>query len=343
MKPFSDFNKQIETLENRNLTILDRKAANFALRNYGYYEIVNGYKIFLLDESKTVETFLEKETFEHLVSLYNLDKQIRNLVMQATLEIELSLRTALAYTLAEDFGVLESDYLDRTKYNKGKFQRKHKKYQRDFLLDMLKDIAANRPVEPLKSYRNNHNHIPPWILLKETTLGNITNFIKILKGPQKDKVISLCTGLPNSQLSSADKALFIEILDLILAFRNRAAHGGRMFNYKASTSLSYHNKFHNEIKITQGDYRNLKGRRDLYTFFHSLALFENKAGFDLLELCLYSIREHDASYPKDWLVLAKEMGYPEDILKIDLERHRNFHKKYRWRYLWHAIKNIFKK
>ena len=28
MKPFSDFNKQIETLENRNLTILDRKAAN---------------------------------------------------------------------------------------------------------------------------------------------------------------------------------------------------------------------------------------------------------------------------------------------------------------------------
>ncbi len=343
MKPFSDFNKQIETLENRNLTILDRKAADFALRNYGYYEIVNGYKIFLLDESKTVETFLEKETFEHLVSLYNLDKQIRNLVMQATLEIELSLRTALAYTLAEDFGVLESDYLDRTKYNRGKFQRKHNKYQRDFLLDMLKDIAANRPVEPLESYRSNHNHIPPWILLKETTLGNITNFIKILKGPQKDKVISLCTGLPNSQLSSADKALFIEILDLILAFRNRAAHGGRMFNYKASTSLSYHQKFHNEIKITPADYRNHKGERDLYTFFHSLALFENKAGFDLLELCLYSIKEHDASYPKDWLVLAKEMGCPENILKTDLERHRNFHKKYRWRYLWHAIKNIFKK
>lgn len=46
MKPFSDFNKQIKILENRNLTILDRKAANFALRNYGYYEIVNGYKIF---------------------------------------------------------------------------------------------------------------------------------------------------------------------------------------------------------------------------------------------------------------------------------------------------------
>ena len=59
MKPFSDFNKQIKILENRNLTILDRKAANFALRNYGYYEIVNGYKIFLLDSSKTVETFLD--------------------------------------------------------------------------------------------------------------------------------------------------------------------------------------------------------------------------------------------------------------------------------------------
>ena len=40
MKPFSDFNKQINILENRNLTILDKEAANFALRNYGYYEIV---------------------------------------------------------------------------------------------------------------------------------------------------------------------------------------------------------------------------------------------------------------------------------------------------------------
>ena len=66
MKPFSDFNKQIKILENRNLTILDRKAANFALRNYGYYEIVNGYKIFLLDSSKKVETFLEKENLEEL-------------------------------------------------------------------------------------------------------------------------------------------------------------------------------------------------------------------------------------------------------------------------------------
>ena len=264
--------------------------------------------------------------------------------MQATLEIELSLRTALAYTLAEDFGVSESDYLNRKNYNRGKFQAKHKKYQRDFLLDMLKDIAANRPVEPLRSYRIKHKHIPPWILFKETTLGNITNFIKILKGPQKDKIISLCTGLSSSQLTPADKTLFIEILDLVLAFRNRAAHGGRMFNYKAnqSTRLTYHKKFHNQIKITPADYRHDKGQRDLYTFFHSLALFDNKAGFDLLELCLYSIKEHDASYPSDWLVLASEMGYPKDILKIDLQRHRNFHKNYRWRYLWNDIKNIFK-
>ncbi len=97
------------------------------------------------------------------------------------------------------------------------------------------------------------------------------------------------------------------------------------------------------IKITPADYRNGKWQRDLYTFFHSLALFDNKAGFNLLELCLYSIKEHDASYPSDWLVLASEMGYPKDVLKTDLQRHHNFHKNYRWRHLWHAIKNIFKK
>ena len=63
---------------------------------YGYYEVVNGYKMFLLEEDSTKERYKSGATFEHLTSLYELDKSIRNGVIQASLEIELSLRTAIA-------------------------------------------------------------------------------------------------------------------------------------------------------------------------------------------------------------------------------------------------------
>ncbi|MEY8463510.1 Abi family protein [Streptococcus merionis] len=322
MKNFADFDEQIRILkEDKKLTINDIDNTVFALRNCGYYEIVNGYKIFLLDHNAETETFREGETFEHLASLYNLDKEIKNHVMQATLEIESSLRTALSYAVAKDFGVYEEDYLDRKKYNSGDFIKKYNTFQRDYLFDMLKEITAKRKVEPLISYRKKHGHIPPWILFKEATLGNLTNLYKVLKGSQKNAVISLCTGLDIELLTEKDKILFMETLDLVLAFRNRAAHGSRMFNYRAkrSTSLSYHPKFHPQIGISPADYRHGKGRSDLYTFFYSMVIFDNKNGHNRLEACLYNILEHSEEYPEDWEILAMEMGYPKERLKTELE------------------------
>ncbi|HEL9633914.1 TPA: Abi family protein [Streptococcus suis] len=323
MKPFSDIEEQLRILqEDKKLLIQDMDNAIFALMNCGYYEIVNGYKIFLLDPNEEDEVFKKGETFEHLASLYNLDKELRNYVMQATLEIENSLKTALAYTIAEDFGVYEIDYLNRTNYVKGKWQKHHQNYQRDHLLDMLKDIAANRKVEPLISYRVKHGHIPPWILFKEATFGNFVNLFKVLKGPQKNKVIAHCIGLDINLLTEDDKRLFGEMLDLVLAFRNRAAHGGRIFNYKAkrNTALSYHSKFHPQIDISPADYRHGKGRNDFYTFFYSMVIFDNKNGHNYLQACLYKIIDHEIDYPDDMEILESQMGFPKGNLIDELEQ-----------------------
>ncbi|HEM3702216.1 TPA: Abi family protein [Streptococcus suis] len=332
MKPFSDIEEQLRILqEDKKLLIQDMDNAIFALMNCGYYEIVNGYKIFLLDPNEKDEVFKQGETFEHLASLYNLDKELRNYVMQATLEIESSLKTALAYTIAEDFGVHELDYLDRRKYNSGVFVKKYNSFQRDYLLDMLKDIAANRKVEPLISYRVKHGHIPPWILFKEATLGNFVNLFKVLKGPQKNKVIAHCIGLDINLLTEDDKRLFGEMLDLVLAFRNRAAHGGRIFNYKAkrNTALSYHSKFHPQIDISPADYRHEKGRNDFYTFFYSMVIFDNKNGHNYLNFCLYKIIEHEKDYPNDLEILERQMGFPQGRLYNEIEKLRQTINLYR--------------
>ena len=326
MKPFADESKQIDILKSRELLFLDENKAKRVLKRYGYYEVVNGYKMFLLDDDNTKERYKSGATFEHLTSLYELDKSIRNGVIQASLEIELSLRTAIAYTLAEDFGVEERQYLYYRNFRQGDttWSNDHPTNERAILLNKLNHILS-RNIEPLNHYRSNHGHIPPWILLKESTFGNLKYIFKLLKGPQKDKVISICYGIDISDVTDDLKALFKDTLSVVNSFRNRAAHSGRIFNFKSAIhQIGYNKTFHNEIKITPAQYRRGLGQSDLYTLSKILSYFENgMAKINLDFYISYPIKKHCENYKEDLELLANEMNYPLDELKQELEKQRD--------------------
>ena len=302
MKPFADETKQIDILKSRKLVFLDENKAKRVLKRYGYYEVVNGYKMFLLDDDNTKERYKLGATFEHLTSLYELDKSIRNGVIQASLEIELSLRTAIAYTLAEDFGVEERQYLYYRNFRQGDttWSNGHPTNERAILLNKL-DHILSRNIEPLNHYRNNHGHIPPWILLKESTFGNLKYIFKLLKGPQKDKVISICYGIEISDVTDDLKALFKDTLSVVNSFRNRSAHSGRIFNFKSSIhKIGYNRTFHNEINITEANYRRGLGQSDLYTLSKILNYFDNKTAKINLDFNIsYPINKHWENYQED--------------------------------------------
>ena len=323
MKPFADKIQQIDILKSRNLLFLDENKAKRVLMRYGYYEIVNGYKMFLLEDNSTRERYKSGATFEHLTALYELDKSIRNGVIQASLEIELSLRTAIAYTLAEDFGVEERQYLYYKNFRQGDttWSNGQPTNERAILLDKLNHILT-RNIEPFTHYRTNHGHIPPWILLKESTFGNLKYIFKLLKGPQKDKVISICYGIDISDVTDDLKALFKDTLSVVNSFRNRSAHSGRIFNFKSSIhKIQYNYTFHNEINITQARYRIGLGQSDLYTLSKILNYFDNRmAKLNLDFYISYTIKKHCENYQEDLELLANEMNYPLDELKQELEK-----------------------
>lgn len=322
MKPFADETKQIDILKSRNLLFLDEDKAKRVLMNYGYYEVVNGYKMFLLEDSSTREQYKPGATFEHLTALYELDKSIRNGVIQASLEIELSLRTAIAYTLAEDFGVEQRQYLYYKNFRQGDtiWSDSQPTNERAILLNKLFHLE-NRNIEPLNHYRTNHGHIPPWILLKESTFGNLKYIFKLLKGPQKDKVISICYGIDISDVTDNLRSLFKDTLDVVNSFRNRAAHSGRIFNFKSTIyKIRYNNTFHNKVEITPAQYRIGLGQSDLYTLSKILDYFDNKKAKINLDVYIsYSIKKHCANYKEDLELLANEMNYPLDELKQELK------------------------
>lgn len=321
MKPFASINRQIEILKSRKLIINNEEYAKKLLLRYGYYEVVNGYKTFLLKKDIATEEFKENETIEHLIALYELDKDVRNGVIKATLEIELSLRTAIAYTLAEDFGVNERQYLHYRNFRQGDptwDNNNRPTNERTVLLRKLQYILGKN-IEPLNHYRNNHGHIPPWILLKETTFGNLKHLFKLLKGTQKTKVIAICYGIDPDKVSDELKKLFKDSLAVINSFRNRAAHGGRIFNYKSNLhTLDFNKEFHQSMGVDEARYRQGFGKSDIYTLLRLLDKFENYvAKFDLNFYITYPIHKHCQVYPDDKELLSHEMNFPLEELRYD--------------------------
>lgn len=305
-KPFKNIDEQLDILRSRNLKIDDEREAREALTIYGYYEIVNGYKSFIL-ESDDSDNFKADETFSHLYSLYQLDKDIRNGVLSATLEVELSLRTAIAYTIAEDFGEKQIDYLKPKNYRRGHKRQNSNRYPLYQLLDKLNNIA-NDDVEPYKHYRENHGNIPPWILLKGTSFGNLVNFYKLLKPKQKDKVISICTGLPKQFITDSTKSMFAQALRLIHSYRNRAAHSGRLFSYRSQNIMEYNEPLHEKImEITKEEYNDGVGQTGLFTLQNILGIFKNERSGFLFEFNVYySIGYHCQFYPSDLDLLCEQ-------------------------------------
>ena len=321
MRDFKTIDEQIKILKDRKLIFINEETAKLNLMRYGYYEIINGYKDFML-ESRDPDVYKKGATFEHLFELYKLDKSFKNSVLESSLNFELNLKTSFSYVLSKKFGVKNNSYLDKSLYKLGK-KDKDGVYQLDYLFNKF-DLIINDNLEPYKHYREDHGHTPPWILFKGCSFGNMKHFYNLQKGFIKDEITSLMLGYPIELVKQLPecKALFFFFFNLKYIFRNRAAHSGRIYNYTPKYGKIRYNKiFHqiNIININEAEYRLGYGTNDLYTLTVFLKVLENKIpSLDLMSSLIISIEDHLEKYPEDRLFLLSSIGVPKNRINNDI-------------------------
>ena len=321
MKKFNNIDNQIKLLESRNLRILNEEKAKENLKLYGYYEIVNGYKNLLL---KDIDTYKDGVTFEHLFSLFKLDSDIKDIVLNIILEFEIILKNVLAYEISKKYGVIESEYLKRKNYKGKRFFIKDnsKVFHLDILLDKF-NLIKNYNSQPFKHYRESHNHIPPWILFKGATFGNMYYFYMEQKAEVKNSVISTIFGVSIREIEEKNelKNLFADGIALVYQFRNRTAHGGRVYNFTTYREYIRFNRiFHNRSSISNKLYRFGYGKNDLFTFIKFFS-FMPKHLNEKLNIEVRSIlKDYLSKYPEDKNMLLTEIGVPTTIIELDLEK-----------------------
>ena len=106
-KPQLTYEEQVDKLIERGLGVPDRSAATALLQSVGYYRLsayVYPFRVPLPEDGRTAshtrsEKVLEGVTLDHVWKVWEFDRKLRLLVLDATEVIEAGLRTQIAYVL----------------------------------------------------------------------------------------------------------------------------------------------------------------------------------------------------------------------------------------------------
>ena len=207
-----DFNQQITLLKSNGLAFGDEQKALHTLQQVSYFRM-KSYLMPLMDD-KVLHTFKSGTTFEQAFELYKFDSRLRKLVVSELEKIEVSIRTQMAYILADEIDIYW--FSDSTNFAN---PIKH-----TAIISNLKTELDRSDDDQVLRFKNNYDDpFPPaWMTLEISSFGTLSMLYKLLKPSLTKRKIANFYGLSDSVLESW--------LHSIVYVRNICAHHGRLWN-----------------------------------------------------------------------------------------------------------------
>ncbi len=217
-KPHLSYSQQRNKLIQQGmiLDVCDEQAEHH-LAHFNYYRLSGYWYEYRLPNNH----FKPNTKFSEIIRLYKFDKELRLLLLDAIEQIEVSIRTKLAYHLGEKYGahpLLDSRLFDNQyKYNKtlSKLKAEVGKSREDFIMHLTRKYQEAIP--------------PVWAVVEVMTMGQLSNWYKNLKTRQDAKTIA-----ENYQL---DSTVLNSLLHHLTILRNHCAHHARVWNKSLTFTL----------------------------------------------------------------------------------------------------------
>lgn len=199
-----------------------------ALTFIGYHRLL----IYMRPLQDAAKQFHPGVRFDDILALYNFDRELRLVCLDAIERIEVAFRAAIANTLAGDKACGPHFYLDAIHFAKTEDHRA-----------FLKNVLGLRETAlPVKHYYSNYNtpSLPPiWVVLEEMSIGQLS---RLLEGLHLDhrKSIAACF--------TYDETVLITWLKSLTTLRNLCAHHSRLWNTSiTSNTPKYANAIQSEF------------------------------------------------------------------------------------------------
>jgi abortive infection bacteriophage resistance protein len=199
-KSFLTFEKQIQLLKDRGLIITNETQTTNELSTIGYYRLKAYFYPFKeFKNGVRIDKFKPNISWQNVIDLYNFDRKLRLLVLEATEWIEVSLRAKIAYLISKKYGDL--GYLNKNNF--------HHKFEHKYWLEHIKD----------KYKKEEHSHI--FELIDAISFGSLSKLYSGLKNEDK-KEIAEYFAVPYQKMQ--------EWIRTLVYIRNTCAHHSILWN-----------------------------------------------------------------------------------------------------------------
>lgn len=269
-KPFLNIEQQIQLLKNRGLIISNDEIAKKMLNTIGYYPLINGYSKYYMDDD---DSYFPGTQIEHIYAQYTIDKSFQRIVFNRKIDCEDRLKTILGGIVAEHYGVIEKDTDGSTSYlNIQNFQRMS--FSRIVLENIFKKTQETTH-HPTNYYRENKNHIPPWIAFRNIDFWESISLYAILLPSVKQQATKMLLSKDLAIREQSKMNLIRNTFDLLRLFRNQIAHGSVLYTFKSKKyipKLAIKQYFGEDI-LLQDQYVSADGLTDILGLFLALIVF----------------------------------------------------------------------
>ena len=211
-KPHLTLSQQLTLLEERGLIVDDRSKAKHYLEHLNYYRL-SGYW-FPFKQSPTTNQFRPNTSFEDILNLYQFDRELRLLMIDAIERIEVSVRSKWAYFFCEKYGA--HAHLDSNLF---KDYQKHQKS-----ISALKKSVSKSKEPFIRHLDDNYDETLPtlWALVEIMTFGQLSHWFGMLKHRSDKNAVA--------RTYDMDEKNFVSILHHLTVVRNKCAHHSRLWN-----------------------------------------------------------------------------------------------------------------
>lgn len=234
MKEYKNYNELLNYLISKGVSVNNKEDALNKIKTYSYYSIINTYK----DVFKNTHNEYKKNVFfDEIYSLFEFDKNLRSIFLKYSLEIEMILKSLLAETLSSRYGI--KDYLIKENFD----DTVNETIITESINVIKEEInKQNGKHEAVTHYIDEYGFVPPFVLTKILTLGELSRLYAMLKQSDRQSISK------NFKLS--DKVLKQIIINMTM-IRNICAHSDRLFSFhsKFRISFKYFQKNYNEKSV----------------------------------------------------------------------------------------------
>lgn len=222
-KPPLTVEQQLDLLIQRGMIVTDRQSAIHSLSHINYYRLRAYWLPFeIVDRSEEMHFFKPNTHFNAIVAIYDFDRKLRLLLLDAIERFETSLRASLANTLALHDGAFAHEQVQN--FNKPhQWQQSLSKLNKEYL----------RSHETFaEHFRKQHPSLatpPIWVSSELMAFGHLSSWLQNIRIPKVRQTIADYYHLDEKVLTS-----FAHHLSIV---RNYCAHHGRIWNRKFSFTM----------------------------------------------------------------------------------------------------------